>query len=202
MRISSGNEHRLAHARASEQSDLAALGIGADQIDDLQAGLENFGCGDLFLERGRIPVDGKPLVDIDRAALVDGLPEQIENPAQGFPADRHGDRAAGVYGVGPAHKAVGRLHRHASHGVVAYHLSHFRGEGLPLHVRDMYGVQNLRQFGGWKSQVDNRSDYLNNFSCSQVNLRRVIDNYNYLSASAPPTISVISFVIAAWRALL
>ena len=32
------NEHRLADARAAEQADLAALGVGGEQVDDLDAG--------------------------------------------------------------------------------------------------------------------------------------------------------------------
>ncbi len=35
------DDDRLADARATERTDLAALGEGADQIDDLDAGLEN-----------------------------------------------------------------------------------------------------------------------------------------------------------------
>ena len=35
------DEHRLAHARAAEQADLAALGVGRQQVDHLDAGLEH-----------------------------------------------------------------------------------------------------------------------------------------------------------------
>ena len=36
------NQNGLADAGAAEQTDLAALGVGADQVNDLDAGLENF----------------------------------------------------------------------------------------------------------------------------------------------------------------
>ena len=42
----------LADARAAERADLAALGEGADQVDDLDAGLEHLGLGVLVEERG------------------------------------------------------------------------------------------------------------------------------------------------------
>ena len=35
------DDDRLAHARAAEEADLAALEKGLDQVDDLDAGLEH-----------------------------------------------------------------------------------------------------------------------------------------------------------------
>ena len=37
------DQHGLAHAGAAEQPDLAALGVGGEQVDDLDAGLEHLG---------------------------------------------------------------------------------------------------------------------------------------------------------------
>ena len=57
------DQHGLADAGAAEQADLAALGVGREQIDDLDAGDENFGFG--------------RLVGIERRGLMDrraGLP--------------------------------------------------------------------------------------------------------------------------------
>ena len=42
------NQHGLADAGAAEQADLAALGVRREQIDDLDAGDENFGFGRLI----------------------------------------------------------------------------------------------------------------------------------------------------------
>jgi hypothetical protein len=55
------DEHGLAHAGAAEEADLAALGVGRQQVDDLDAGDEDLGFGRLRLEgRGRL-VDGAAL---------------------------------------------------------------------------------------------------------------------------------------------
>ena len=51
------DDDRLAHAGAAEDADLAALGEGRDQVDDLEAGLEDLGRGRLVLE-GRAPPGG------------------------------------------------------------------------------------------------------------------------------------------------
>ena len=51
------DDDRLAHAGAAEDADLAALGERADEVDDLEAGLEDLGLGGLVLE-GRRPRGG------------------------------------------------------------------------------------------------------------------------------------------------
>ena len=51
------DQHGLADAGAAEQADLAALGIRRQQIDDLDAGHQNFGLGGLFDEFGRFAMD-------------------------------------------------------------------------------------------------------------------------------------------------
>src|SRR5919206_548852 len=53
------------------------------------------------------------------SAMVDRLAEQVEDPAQGDLAHRDGDRAAGVDDLHAAGQAVGGVHRHRAHAVVA-----------------------------------------------------------------------------------
>jgi hypothetical protein len=61
------DEHGLAHAGAAEQADLAALGVGREQVDDLDAGLEHLGRRRQVLDgRGRA-VDRPALLDLDRS---------------------------------------------------------------------------------------------------------------------------------------
>ena len=52
--------HGLADAGAAEQADLAALGVGAEQVDDLDAGDQDF-------RRGRLLGEGRGLA-VDRAS--------------------------------------------------------------------------------------------------------------------------------------
>ena len=51
------DEHRLAHAGAAEQADLAALGVGRQQVDDLDAGDEDLRFRRLVDEVGRRRMD-------------------------------------------------------------------------------------------------------------------------------------------------
>ena len=58
------DEHRLAHAGAAEQADLAALHVGLEQVDDLDAGLEHLRLGLELVEGRRVAVDLPPVVDV------------------------------------------------------------------------------------------------------------------------------------------
>ena len=51
------DDDRLADAGATEDADLAALLERADQVDDLEAGLEHLDLGRLLVERRRLAVD-------------------------------------------------------------------------------------------------------------------------------------------------
>ena len=52
------DQNGLADTGAAEQADLTALGVGADQVHDLDAGLKDLGGGLLLLVAGSGTVDG------------------------------------------------------------------------------------------------------------------------------------------------
>ncbi len=86
------DDDRLAHAGATEDADLAALLERADQVDDLEAGLEDLDLGRLLVEGRGLAVDGQAGRRLDRTLAVDGPAEDVEDATQGGLADRHGDR--------------------------------------------------------------------------------------------------------------
>jgi hypothetical protein len=87
----------LADAGAAEEADLAALHERGDQVDDLDARLEDLRLGLEVDELGALAVDGPAQrIGRDVGAVVDRLAEHVEDAAQRGRADGHGDRAAGV----------------------------------------------------------------------------------------------------------
>ena len=132
------DEHRLAHAGAAEQADLAALHVRGEQVDDLDAGLEDLDRRRELLER-RAGRGGSASARRPRAApspLSIGLAEHVEDAAEGDLADRHRDRAAGVDHVGAAGEAVGGVHGDGAHAVVAEVLLHL-GDQRGARVRSV-----------------------------------------------------------------
>src|SRR5262249_8235109 len=76
------DQPRLAEAGAAEQSDLAALDEGRDQVDDLEARLEDLGSGLERVQAGWVSVDRPALVGLDGLVRVDRLAEHVEDPAK------------------------------------------------------------------------------------------------------------------------
>ena len=114
-----GDEHGLAHAGTTEQTDLATGHVRGEQVDDLDAGLEQSLRRLEGVEvRGRT-VDVPPL-DVGEVGVVavEHLAPHVPHVAEGAVADRHADAAAGVAHRGATGEAVGRLHAHRTHAAV------------------------------------------------------------------------------------
>src|SRR5205814_10067615 len=62
---------------------------------------------------------GPALLAPDVPRLVDRRAQQVEAPPERHLADGHRDRPAGVDDLGAAGQAVGGVHRHRAHAVVA-----------------------------------------------------------------------------------
>src|SRR3546814_10908124 len=117
--VCSSDLHGLADAGAAEQADLAALGVGREQIDDLDAGDEDRAVGRLIDEQRGGRVDRRGFGRADGAEFVDRLTDHVEDAAQRLGTDGHADLRAGVGDDLTAREAGGRIHRDRAHGVLA-----------------------------------------------------------------------------------
>ena len=122
----------LAHAGAAVGPDLAALGERRNEVEHLDAGLEDLRFGDLVVERRRGPVDGPSLLGHDVAEVIQGLAGDVEEAAERGTAHGDGDSLAGVHGFGAATEALGGAEREASHPVVPDVLLDFEDELLAV----------------------------------------------------------------------
>ncbi|OIQ73067.1 hypothetical protein GALL_452970 [mine drainage metagenome] len=75
------DQNRLAHACAAEEADLATFGVGCQQVDNLDAGHEDFRAGRLFSERRGRAVDRAGFGRVDRALFVNRLADDVQNTA-------------------------------------------------------------------------------------------------------------------------
>src|SRR5580693_2197954 len=136
----------------------------------------------------------------------------------GHVAHRHRDRAAGVGHLGPPHHSVGLLHGDRAHHVVADVLLDLERQRprrvFHGHV-DVQRVVDLRHLLGAELDVDDRPGHPHHAAgaslaagaacgtalcrCGHAYLLPAVVS---VSALAPPTISLISCVISACRALL
>ena len=163
------DQHRLAHAGAAEQPDLAALDVGSDQVDALEAGLEDLDLRREVPEGRRVAVD-RPALGIvgECRAAVDRLPDHVpETPERRVP-DRHRDRRLGVDDVDPAREPVRRVHRNRAHAIVSQVLLHLCHE-RPGRELDLEGAQDLGEPVG-EDGVDDDALDLDDLPCVTAGL--------------------------------
>jgi peptide chain release factor 1 len=175
----------LADTGAAEQPDLAAAQVRLQQVDDLDAGLEHLQLGGLLVQRRRGAVDRPALRRLHRAIReVHGLAEHVHDAPQRSRSHRHRDRRASVDRRHPPLHAVGRLHRHRPHPVLAEVLLH-----LADHVDDgsvragaahLDGVVDRRQVAALELDVDDRTDDLNDLPRLPLNCCGCGHMYGYL----------------------
>ena len=143
---------RLADARTTEHAALAALEQRADEVDDFDAGGEDFRVGRLLGELRCRAVDRRTEVRVgDRCVFIDEVAGDIENAAKNLFADRHGDRLAGVGEGHAALEAVGGGHRNRAHPSVAkvlLHLEHELGVDSVENILDFQRVVDLGKLCG------------------------------------------------------
>jgi hypothetical protein len=205
------DEHRLADTRAAEQADLPTLDVRGEEVDDLDAGLEDLCLALELVERRRVPVDRPALGDLQRGARhVQGLADRVEDVALDAVADRDRDRLTGVEHRRAADDAVGRLQGDGADHVVADVLGDLEGQRplLPAERNlDLQGVVDLGHRLDRELDVDDgardagdparRRGRCGLFYGSSHGGSHSLPADVSASAFAPPTISLISCVISA-----
>ena len=149
----------LAYTCAAEQTDLTALCVRADQVDDLDAGLEDLCRRDLVLKGRSGTVDGPALLCVGRGLIVYRVAQKVENTSQAFLADRNRDRTLRVDGIDSADQSVGGTHRDASDDIIADLLSHLGDQSAAINI-DLDGIEQCRQLALLEPDVKDRTCYL------------------------------------------
>ena len=112
------DQNGLAHASAAEQADLAALCIRCEQIDNLDAGHQNFGLGGLVNKQRCLGVDWRICGRVHGALFIDRLTDHVQDAAQSHRPNRNSDLRASISDWLSTGQAVGRVHRDCTHGVL------------------------------------------------------------------------------------
>ena len=121
------NKNGLANAGTAEQTNLAALCIRGEKVDNLNTGDENFSFGRLVGEQRRFCVDWVRLCSANRATLVDWLANNVHDAAKGHWANWNRNLRTGVTHGLTAGQTFGRVHCDRANGVFAKMLRNFEG---------------------------------------------------------------------------
>ena len=157
----------LADAGATEGADLAATHEGADQVDDLDAGLKDRGFHVLLDERRGRAMDGVAFLVHDRAPVVDGVAGDVDDAAEHAVSDRHGDGSAGIDDRHAPDQTFGGGHGDGADNALAEVLLHFQREFFrPAGGAELDGERLVdgRDVLRGKLDVDHRADDLDDFA--------------------------------------
>ena len=161
------NQHGFAHAGAAEEADLAPLGVGGQEVDDLDAGFQHLHGGALLGEGGGLPVNVPVVLRLNGALFVDGLAQHIEHAAQVVFSHRDGDAAAGM---GDGHilmeSVAGGQHDAADQSLPQV-LGDLHHASLFSHL-DGESVSNAGQLSRGKGHVDDSPHDGDNFCLAHI----------------------------------
>ena len=101
------NQYGLTYTGSTEQSDLTTLLIWAEQIYDLDTGLQHLLRRCLLLEGWCRSVDWPVLFRLRRLDLIDWITQYIEQSSQGVLTNRDRNRRSCGDGIHSADKSVG-----------------------------------------------------------------------------------------------
>ena len=142
------DQHGLTHTGSTEKTDLSALQIRLQKVDDLDAGVKHLLRGLQVLEFRRLPMNRQGVVLAQVSQSVDRVPDNIHHTAPDLSAGRHRDRSVRVDRLHPSPQTVGGVHRHASDRVLADVLLHLDDQGLPalasVHIQRIMDAGKLR----------------------------------------------------------
>jgi hypothetical protein len=159
----------LAETGTAEEAGLAAADERREQVDHLDARLEELRSRGELGDRRRIAVDRPTLLRFHGAAVVDRLAQQVEHAAERGLAHRHRERGAGIDHRLAANQAVGRAECHAANLAAAEMLLHLAdqvdGDALLVAV-DAHGVVDRGDRVLGKLNVERRADDLGDLAGS------------------------------------
>ena len=85
------DEHRLTHAGTAEQSDLTALHVRLQQVDDLDTRCQDFLLRRQFLKRRSLAVNGISSLHVELFHTVDRLTNHVQHSTFNLIAGGHHD---------------------------------------------------------------------------------------------------------------
>ena len=161
------DENGLAHARAAEEANLAALQIGFDQIDHFNSRLEHFERRGLIFQRWRRAMNLVVRIALNRPKLVHGLAKDVHHAAKRGATNRHGNSRAEVIRLHTSDHSFDGFHSDCADASFAKVLLHFRRHvewlgKVVAFAGNAASIVDRRKMSRLELNVHHRSDDLHN----------------------------------------
>ena len=135
----------LAHTGTSEKSDLSALEIRLEQVNDLDTSKKDLLGSRKILELRRFPMNRECTIFLKVTHAVDSLANYIHDPAADLRTDRHCDRRTGTYSLHAPSKPVSRIHCNSPDRILSNMLLHFYNKLSPIIFYDLQSFMDSRK---------------------------------------------------------
>ena len=171
--------HGLADTGTTEETDLAALGKGADQVNHFDAGLKQLHRGRKVRKLGRWLVNGAPLIRTNRSCLIDWAAQHVHNPTQGRWTNRDRNRRTRRIHRHSAAQAIGRTHGNGTNHAITKLLLNFESQtgfnaGMLRAVIEIERLIDGGQTRTGKLDIDHSADALNNVTLGVRHLGNLV----------------------------
>ena len=157
----------FAHTGTAEETDFTAFGERAKQVNNLDAGFQQFGGVRQLVVSGGFAVNAPVGFGFDFRTVIDFFAEHVHDATKRRLAHRHGNRLAGVFDFHAAHQALGGTHGDGAHNAVAQLLLYFK-DGIALFGNQR--VVDFRHCVFGEFDIDDRADDLNYFTGTHLYL--------------------------------
>ena len=159
--------NRLAHTGTAEETNLAALGKGTDQVNNLDACFQQVPATGLLFKGRRRSVNRHSFAFADRTLFINGVPQHVHDSTQCRLTNRYADRRVGIRdGETPADTFRG-THGNCSYHAVAQLLLNLECD---LVVVNFQRVVNLGDFLSGKFDINHRTNYRYDFSATHFSI--------------------------------
>eukprot|EP00128_Syssomonas_multiformis_P016704 Colp12_sorted_trinity150504_noHs@24768 len=152
------NEHSLTDTGTTEETDLTTLGIGGEEIDDLDTSDKDLSLSRLVSVEGSLSVNGEGGLGVDRTTLIDGLTNHVNNATKSLVTDGDGDGGTSVEDGLTTDQTLSTVHGNSTDSVLTQVLGNLQDEAARV-VLNLKSVQNGGK-GAIELNVDDGTDDL------------------------------------------
>jgi peptide chain release factor 1 len=148
------DQHSLSDTSTTEETNLSTTSIGSEKVDNLDTSLEYLSGSRLLNERWGLVMDGKLLVALDGATLVNRLTNDVDDTAKSTFADGNTDGGTSVNDLLATDETLGTIHSNSTDGVLTKVGSYLKDETTTVEVLHLQGVENRREILALKLDID------------------------------------------------
>ena len=161
------DEHSLAHTGTAEETNFTTFGIGFEQVDNLDTGVEHLTTGLEVFKLWSFAMDRISLnTFVEGAETIDAIAGHIEHTSLNLVANGHRDGRAERNSLKATLQPVGIVHSHTTHGIFTDMLLDLKDNLASVGVYHLEGIvyfgQHLIGFmpGLVEGHVNHRTDNL------------------------------------------